>query len=94
MESPKSKGEYLGKIIEVNKGCFVIETDTEIHPQDGLYFNNDGCLVNKVVVEDLSIRDSAHALTLHRGEGIKIFPNKKVNISIGDEVYRNLDVEF
>lgn len=49
MDSPKSKGEYLGKVVEVNKDYFVIETDKEIHSQDGLYFNNDGCLVNKGV---------------------------------------------
>ncbi len=49
MDSPKSKGEYLGKVIKVCSDSFVIETDKAIHSQDGLYFNNDGCLVNKVI---------------------------------------------
>ena len=74
-ESPKSKGEYLGKVIEVKKDCFVIKTNKEIHPQDGLYFKGDGCLVNKV-------------------NSSVIYPNKKVNVSVGDYVYRNIDVEF
>ncbi len=78
INSPKSKGEYLGKVTEVKKEYFVIKTDKEIHPQDGLYFNNDGCGVNKTGVNN----------------GVAIYPNKKVNITIGTDVYRNLDVEF
>jgi len=48
-ESPKSKGEYLGVVVEVKKDCFKIKTNKIINPQDGLYFNGDGCGVNKVV---------------------------------------------
>lgn len=48
-ESPKSKGEYLGIVIEVKKDCFKIKTTKTINPQDGLYFNGDGCGVNKVI---------------------------------------------
>lgn len=79
IDSPKSKGEYLGKVVEVKQDYFVIKTDKEIHPQDGLYFNNDGCMVNKVLAVS--------------GE-IAIYPNKKINITLGMEVYRNFDVEF
>lgn len=79
IDSPKSKGEYLGKVIEVNKDYFVIQTDKEIHPQNGLYFNNDGCLVNRVI---------------NKQGNASIYPNKKVNISNGVEVYRNLDTYF
>ncbi len=49
IDSPKSKGEYLGEVIKTEKDYFIIQTDKEIHPQDGLYFNNDGCLVNKII---------------------------------------------
>ena len=48
-ESPKSKGEYLGEVVEVKKDCFKLKTDKEIHPQDGIYCNNDGFAVNKVL---------------------------------------------
>lgn len=48
-DSPKSKGEYLGKVIEVKKDCFKIKTNKKLNSQDGLFFNNDGCSVNKVV---------------------------------------------
>lgn len=48
-DSPKSKGECLGKVIEVKKDCFKIKTNKKLNSQDGLFFNNDGCSVNKVV---------------------------------------------
>lgn len=47
-QSPKSKGEYLGKVAEVKKNCFKIKTDKKINPQDGLTDGTDGFLVNKV----------------------------------------------
>ena len=46
--SPKSRGEYLGKIIEIKNGSFKIKTEKEIHPQDGLTDGKEGFLVNKV----------------------------------------------
>ena len=49
LESPKSRGKYLGKVTEVSRDWFKIKTKENIYPQDGLYFNGDGCLVNKVV---------------------------------------------
>lgn len=45
-ESPKSLGEKLGKITKVGKDCY--ELNAEVSKQDGLYFNGQGCLVNKV----------------------------------------------
>ena len=89
--SPKSKGEYLGEVVEVKKDCFVIKTDKEVHAQDGLVVKSDGCLVNKVI-----LKGKAPTLTLPRGEGVLlvIYPNKKIKLKVGDKVYRNLDVEF
>lgn len=74
-ESPKSKGEFIGTVVSVNNNYFTLKTDKELHPQDGIYFNGEGCLINKI-------------------DNNKIYPNKKINISIGDLVYRNLDVVF
>ena len=48
-KSPKSIGEYLGKIVDVKKDCFKIDTDKIINPQDGLTDGIDGILVNKSV---------------------------------------------
>ena len=48
LNSPKSRGEYLGVISEVKNGCIKICTDKTIHPQDGLTDGIDGFLVNKI----------------------------------------------
>ncbi len=48
-ESPKSRGEYLGEVIEINKNWIKIKTDKKIHAQDGIYFKGDGFAVNKVL---------------------------------------------
>ena len=51
-DSPKSLGEKLGKISKVGKNWFEITKDKHskytLNPQDGLYFNEKGCLVNKI----------------------------------------------
>ena len=52
-ESPKSLGEKLGKISKVGKNFFEIDwlknsPLKSLNPQDGLYFNGMGCLVNKI----------------------------------------------
>lgn len=78
--SPKSKGEYLGKVIEIKKDSFIIDTNKTINAQDGLVSGSEGCLVNKAIKKSNS--------------QIQIFPNKKINLKVGDEVFRNLDVEF
>ncbi|MGN0019042.1 MAG: U32 family peptidase [Candidatus Gastranaerophilaceae bacterium] len=46
-DTPKSIGEKVGKIEKVGKNYFVINNHS-LHAQDGLYFNSNGCLVNKV----------------------------------------------
>lgn len=82
--SPKSKGEFLGNIVKINKDSFVIKTDKAIHAQDGLVIKRNGCLVNKIVFSK----------DLKKNGTLTVFPNKKINLNIGDEVYRNSDVEF
>ena len=47
-DTPKSLGEYLGKITKVSKDYFEIGKNI-LNPQDGLFFDGQGCLVNKVV---------------------------------------------
>lgn len=74
-ESPKSKGEYLGKVTEISKNWINVNTNKKINPQDGIYFSGEGFAVNKV-------------------EDNKIYPNKMINLQIGDELWRNFDSEF
>lgn len=81
--SPKSVGEFLGCVISANDKCFVIKTKAQIAPQDGLCFDYGselvGCLVNSADITK---------------EGVKIYPNKKINIQKGTKIYRNNDIQF
>lgn len=74
-EFPKSKGEYLGKVVEIKNNCFKLNTDKEIHPQDGIYLKDGGFKVNKF-------------------EKGYIYPNRNIDVKIGDEIWRNYDSEF
>lgn len=78
-DTPKARGEYLGKVTKVGQDFFEIASEKTINAQDGLcYFSErefGGCLVNKAL-------------------GNKIFPNKLSKIEIGTKIYRNLDVDF
>ena len=77
--SPKSRGEYLGKVVSLKDGSFALKTDKIIHSQDGVMVGADGCLVNRVDII---------------GDKTFIYPNKKMDLKLGDEVFRNQDVEF
>ncbi len=46
-ETPKSLGEYLGKIKKVGKDYFELDKKIPLNPQDGLFFKTFGCLVNR-----------------------------------------------
>ena len=79
-ESPKSKGEYLGEVIEVKKDCFKLKTDKEIHPQDGIYCRGEGFGVNKVIQpispkgrKEFVSKKQSFELTNSR-EGLKTYP--------------------
>ena len=84
-ETPKSVGEYLGRVKRLLPKGFSISghelvEGNEIHNGDGLcFFTPDGelsgCKVNKV-------------------ENGVIIPNAPVSLQVGDAVYRNADEQF
>jgi putative protease len=79
-ESPKSKGQYIGKITEVTPKGYFIENAEELNNGDGLYFVNpagegDGVQVN-VILNNL------------------VIPNNYKEIEVGTEIYRNSDAAF
>ena len=81
--SPKSRGKYIGKVINITNNYIEIKSNDNISPQDGLcYITNDnleGFLVNKV--EKFN-------------EKIRIYPNKIIDITMGAKIYRNFDIKF
>ncbi|HPH19104.1 MAG TPA: U32 family peptidase [Haliscomenobacter sp.] len=79
-ESPKSKGQYIGKLLEVKANGYRIENHELLNNGDGLYFLNeqgiaDGTQVN-IIINDL------------------VVPNVLKPLAVGTEIYRNLDAEF
>lgn len=79
-ESPKSKGQYIGKVTEVTPKGYFIENAEELNNGDGLYFINsageaDGVQVN-VILNKL------------------VIPNTFKEIEVGTEIYRNSDAAF
>ena len=100
-ESPKSLGEYLGKVTKVGKNWFELQSALlvkgggtacggRISKQDGLYFDGKGCLVNKVDYPSPQPSPS-------RGEGAsccRIYPNRMDGIKVGVDIYRNFNAEF
>lgn len=79
-ESPKSKGQYIGKLLEIKANGYMIENQELLNNGDGLYFVNeqgmgDGLQVN-IIINDL------------------VVPNELKRIPVGTDIYRNLDAEF
>jgi 23S rRNA 5-hydroxycytidine C2501 synthase len=79
-ESPKSRGQYIGKITEVTPKGYFIENAEDLNNGDGLYFINaenesDGIQVN-VVLNSF------------------VIPNNYKEIPVGTEIYRNSDAAF
>lgn len=79
-DTPKSQGQYIGKLLEIKANGYIIENYELLNNGDGLFFINekgfpDGTLVN-IVVNDL------------------VVPNEFKNLPIGTEIYRNSDAEF
>ena len=80
IHTPKSQGEYLGKVSTVRGNMITLDTVTAIANGDGLSYidsdgNYDGFRVNKVVGNRLFLKDSC-------------------TISRGDKVYRTYDKAF
>jgi putative protease len=78
-DTPKMKGEYLGKVKKSSLSWFELDKNVKINSQDGIcYFDDEnlcGCLVNKF-------------------ENNKVFINKKLKIKSGTKIYRNFDFEY
>jgi putative protease len=80
VDTPKSIGEYVGKVARVEESSFILESAHDLHNADGICFfdrqrNLDGTVINRV-------------------EGRRVYPQKMHGIHVGQEVYRNFDYAF
>lgn len=78
--TPKHLGEPVGRITELGRDSFSLDSPTTLAPGDGIcYFDRDQVLVGTQI---------------NRIEGKKIFPDKFTDLKIGTVIYRNRDHEF
>lgn len=79
-ETPKSQGQYIGKVLEAKANGYVIENFDILNQGDGLFFINgegeaDGAQIN-IIVND-----------------VVVFNSPKILVA-GTDIYRNSDAEF
>ena len=79
-ETPKSQGQYIGKILETKEKGYIIENGEILNNGDGLYFLNEN--------------NEADGLQINVVLNNFIIPNTFKSIKVGTEIYRNSDAEF
>jgi 23S rRNA 5-hydroxycytidine C2501 synthase len=79
-ESPKSKGQYIGKLIKTIGNSYQIENGELLNNGDGLCFINEN--------------NEADGIYVNRAENGIIYPNVLKEIKDGTFIYRNNDAAF
>ena len=79
-ESPKSKGQYIGKLIQTIGNSYEIENGHLLNNGDGLCFINEN--------------NEADGIYVNRAENGFVFPNVLKEIKEGTFIYRNNDAAF
>jgi putative protease len=78
--TPKSIGEPIGNVMDINRNFFTVSGHKAINNGDGLCFIND--------------RKELQGFRVNRTEGKKTFPAEMPSFGIGTTLYRNFDFEF
>ena len=79
-ESPKSKGQYIGKLIKTVGNSYEIENGELLNNGDGLCFINEN--------------NEADGIYVNRAENGFVYPNVLKEIKDGTFIYRNNDAAF
>jgi 23S rRNA 5-hydroxycytidine C2501 synthase len=79
LDSQKSLGKFMGKVAYISNSYFTLDRKNDLKNADGLCWFENGRLIGTVVN------------IVKEG---KIYPNKWFPITIGADVYRNLDTSF
>ncbi len=82
IESPKSIGQKLGRVVYSEKRSFILDTKEKISNGDGLCFFDD---------------KKGHSLVgikVNRSEDGKVYPKDPVSLPVGVMIYRNSDTAF
>jgi putative protease len=87
--TPKSQGEYIGSVVKISKNYFEINSLKQLHPQDGLFFENDGCLINRIENTRIypnkmpKIHVGTNVFRNYDAEFNKLLENSKIKRQIG-----------
>jgi putative protease len=79
-DTPKSIGEYIGTIKQVNKNSIQITTEKELHNGDGL------CFIDK--------SGEFNGFRANKAEGNTVFVTQTPVVQISTKIFRNLDIDF
>ena len=79
-ESPKSKGQYIGKLLRTVGNAYEIENGELLNNGDGLCFINEN--------------NEADGIYVNKAENGKIYPNVLKEVKDGTFIYRNNDAAF
>ncbi|MDR7209281.1 U32 family peptidase [Flavobacterium piscis] len=79
-ESPKSKGQYIGKLIRTIGNAYEIENGELLNNGDGLCFINEN--------------NEADGIYVNKAENGRIYPNVLKEVKDGTFIYRNNDAAF
>ncbi|PJJ08483.1 putative protease [Flavobacterium sp. 1] len=79
-ESPKSKGQYIGKLIRTVGNAYEIENGEQLNNGDGLCYINDD--------------NEAEGIYVNKAENGLAYPNVLKEIKDGTFIYRNNDAAF
>lgn len=77
--TPKSMGEYIGRVTKATEKYIETDTKLKLNAQDGICFDNNG---------------EFSGFKINKISENKIYPNKMPKITKGTCLYRNFDFEF
>jgi putative protease len=80
IDSPKSVGESIGHINDINNSYFTISGQIRIHNGDGICFFDD--------------HQTLQGFRVNRVENNRVYPAKMPRINRGTMLYRNIDYAF
>ena len=79
-ESPKSKGQFIGKLIQTKGNAYLIENGNTLNNGDGLCFINE--------------QGETSGLQVNTVNGDLVYPNEMKPINKGTDIFRNNDLTF
>ncbi|MDR1056277.1 MAG: U32 family peptidase [Prevotellaceae bacterium] len=79
-DSPKSKGQYIGKALKKEADFFIIDLEIVLNNGDGI------CFIDKSGI--------LQGTRINRVEGNKVYPLNMKGINAGLEIYRNFNFQF